>query len=470
MAVVAAGWLTYPADAERGVQAGPQALPTGPPARSADEVDVPVGSDLQSLVEAHPAGTTFRIAAGTHRFQEVTPKDGDVFLGEPGSVLDGARLLQEFLVEHGTWYAPGQRQEGQAAGECTTAAPLCALPDVVFLDGRVAERVGGRAELRPGTYYFDYGDDRIWFGDDPRGRRVEAAVTPRAFSGAASDVRIHGLVVQHYATPAQRGAVDASDGRGWHVEGVTARLNHGGGLRAGSGTRILRCSALQNGQIGVTGTGAGIVIDATVIADNGTAGFAPGWEAGGTKFALTQDLVVKNSRIRGNQGHGLWTDVDNVRTTYEGNDVADNTGEGIFHEISGSAVIRNNVVRRNGSGFSEWVFGAGIHVASSSSVDVVDNLVEDNANGIVGTQQRRGEGRNGERQLRDLHVHGNTVRSSGLVGVAQDVGDRDVFRSRGNRFTSNAYGRGQRFVWADEELDAASWRAAEQDGDGRFGA
>ena len=69
------------------------------------------------------------------------------------------------------------------------------------------------------------------------------------------------------------------------------------------------------------------------------------WEAGGTKFARTRDLVVRRNFVHHNRGPGLWTDIDNVRTLYEANRVEDNGEAGILHEISYAAVIRNNVVR-----------------------------------------------------------------------------------------------------------------------------
>jgi parallel beta-helix repeat protein len=47
------------------------------------------GESIQAAVNASPTGTTFTIAAGTHRRQSVIPKSGMTFVGEPGAVLDG---------------------------------------------------------------------------------------------------------------------------------------------------------------------------------------------------------------------------------------------------------------------------------------------------------------------------------------------------------------------------------------------
>ena len=50
---------------------------------------VGAGESIQAKVDAYPGGTLFVIGAGVHRGQEVRPKAGDTFVGEPGAVLDG---------------------------------------------------------------------------------------------------------------------------------------------------------------------------------------------------------------------------------------------------------------------------------------------------------------------------------------------------------------------------------------------
>ncbi|MFD9895933.1 right-handed parallel beta-helix repeat-containing protein [Amycolatopsis sp. NPDC059027] len=52
------------------------------------------GTDLSARTRSSPPGTTFWLSPGTHhlapdQFGQVIPKDGDVYLGAPGAVLDG---------------------------------------------------------------------------------------------------------------------------------------------------------------------------------------------------------------------------------------------------------------------------------------------------------------------------------------------------------------------------------------------
>jgi Right handed beta helix region len=75
----------------------PRATPPASPAPSClagGGVAIGVGDDARGVVNAHSAGTTYIVKAGTHlRNFSVQPKSGDRFCGEPGAVLDGGRSL-----------------------------------------------------------------------------------------------------------------------------------------------------------------------------------------------------------------------------------------------------------------------------------------------------------------------------------------------------------------------------------------
>ena len=63
--------------------------PPSPPPPSPAGIPILPGESIQAKVDANPAGTTFILKAGTHARQTVVPKDGNVFRGEAGTVLDG---------------------------------------------------------------------------------------------------------------------------------------------------------------------------------------------------------------------------------------------------------------------------------------------------------------------------------------------------------------------------------------------
>jgi hypothetical protein len=57
------------------------------------------GDDVQRIVDANPAGTTYKFRAGIYREDSVRPKLGDIYEGEPGTILSGARLLTGWVAE-----------------------------------------------------------------------------------------------------------------------------------------------------------------------------------------------------------------------------------------------------------------------------------------------------------------------------------------------------------------------------------
>lgn len=434
---------------------------TAPPPPPSGTAIAP-GEDIQARVDAAAPGTQFVLRAGVHRLQHVRPKDGMVFAGEPGAVLSGARLLTGFTQSGGAWVVGGQTQQGTAAGVCEDGGQACRYPEDLFLDDVPLKRVATLAEVGPGTWYFDYAADRVHLGSDPTGRRVEISVVPHAFSGSATGVVVRGLVIEKYATPAQQGTLQGNSTSGWTVEDCEIRLNHGIGLRTGNGMRVLRNRIHHNGQMGLGGSGAGVLVEANEIHSNNTLGFDPAWEAGGSKFVRTDGLVLRGNFSHHNHGHGLWTDIDNINTLYEGNRVEDNTRSGIFHEISYRAVIRGNVARRNGGAEAQWVDGAGILVNSSRDVEIYENTVEGNLNGIAAVQSNRGSGAHGAYELANLYVHHNTVNmSQGRSGVVQNAGSQAVFTSMNVRFEANHYTLGtsaRPFAWKDTNHDPTGWK------------
>jgi len=60
-----------------------------PLAAATTSVTILPGQSIQAKVNAYPAGTQFLLKAGTYARQTVSPKSGDAFVGEPGTLLTG---------------------------------------------------------------------------------------------------------------------------------------------------------------------------------------------------------------------------------------------------------------------------------------------------------------------------------------------------------------------------------------------
>ena len=453
------------------VPADTSAPPTTAPPESIDGIVVRPGDDLNSAVAAAPEGTRFLLTPGMYRIEPITPKDGMAFVGSPGTVLSGAQVLEGFEGERGLWSLGGVQRTGEDRGVCFANAGGCTYSQDLFVDDVMLWQVTELGDLDEGRWFWD--GDRIYIANDPTGRRVELSVSSHAFVGDADDVEISGLTVEKFATPAQEGTIqaqalgDGERGRRWVIRDVEVTGSHAVGIRTGDYTLVSGVHVHHNGQMGLAiSGGTDVVVEKSKIAFNNIAGFDWTWEGGGMKATRTEGLVVRNNDAHDNIGPGLWTDIDAMNTLYEGNRVVDNTAMGIFHEISGPAIIRDNYVEGNGFDKAEWLWGAGILIAASNDVEVTGNEVIDNADGIAGIQQDRQDGPGAPYLLQDVLISGNTIRmQQGQTGVVEDAGMDAVFSDRNILFEANTYldATGRRFAWDGRSLDRRGWLATGQD-------
>jgi parallel beta-helix repeat protein len=431
-----------------------------PPAQSQQTIVLSPGQNLAAIVAHAPEGTRFLFEPGIYRQQMIRPKNRQEFIGQEGAILSGAMVLASWTDYSGLWKHEGLPEPLDFRGECDDGRDLCGHREDLFVDGRLYKRVEFLEELGSGTWYYE--DRSAHLADDPSGKLVELSVTPRAFGGDAEGVVIKDLIVEKYASNAQEGAIFADEARGWHLANVTSRWNHGAGLSFGPETLIEGGSYSHNGQIGIAGSGGeDSRIEGVEIAFNNYAGYEAGWEAGGTKFWDTRGLIVRNTCVHHNEGKGLWTDFDNIDTLYEGNIVFSNANDGIKHEISYGAIIRDNIVAANGYGYDNWLWGSQILVQNSSNVEVYGNLVEVSVtfgNGVSIVHQDRGEGAYGPWHSINNAVHDNTVihlGSQGQNGIATDEDDDSFWKEANNQFDRNTY------VVADPE--AEHWTSINRD-------
>jgi parallel beta-helix repeat protein len=349
---------------------------------------------LQALVDASPAGTTVLVPACTYR---ETVRIGKTLRleGVPGTEIRGSDVWSAWEPAGERWRA-GPLPPMDQFGVCSDDAPRCHWPEQVFMDGVAVQQVAAN----PGHGEFAVDDARhILLGDDPDGHVVEVTIRSRWVTVSAPDVTIEGIAMRHAANPpqAEHGALLVEPaGRGFTLRGSDLAEAHGtllGILRADN-VLVERSTLRSAGQLGL---GAWEAADVTIrevdLHDNNTEGFDPGWEAGGVKVQGSLRTRLEGNRVHDNDGPGLWCDVDCRDTIIEGNTVFANTGAGILFEISDGATIRGNTVWACGGGFSDWGFGGGIVVSSSSHVTVTDNLVAWNGDGITVISQDRGEAR-----------------------------------------------------------------------------
>lgn len=321
-------------------------------------------------------------------------------------------------------------------------------------------------------------------------------VTKVAFSGSGtSNVTIRNCVIENYATDTQRCVIDARGTSGWRIEDNEVRKNKSCGIEGGTESLVTGNHIHHNGQIGVKADSA---VDAHFLSNeinhNNCAwqsntnsacpwpGVNPGFEAGGSKFVDTTRLVVEDNYVHHNKGPGLWTDIDNIDTTYKWNHVTDNCQMGIFHEISYRAWIHDNTLDNNAGGLdgctgTGWGYGAQILIAHSPDVEAWNNHVIarcQGCDGIVVIQQNRYDhvGKFGPHEARNANVHHNTITLTMLGfqgwagGATGDFTGADAIVKTGH-FDFNTYDVPNVtctcFNWGFEEVNFSGFRQRGQE-------
>jgi hypothetical protein len=469
--------------------AGVSAQSRSPEAR----ITIAAGATIDDVVKANPAGSAFLLAAGVYRMQSVTPKDGDSFVGQPGTIMNGARQLTSFVRSDNYWVAAGQTQHGKANGKCLPAYSGCEYPEDLFFNNVPLQRVESLSLVTPGKWYFDYSAGKVYFVDDPTDKTVEISVTPRAFSGSAASVTIKGLIIEKYANPAQDGPISCFNAtnvclaKGWTIEANEIRLNHGAAIRLATNQVIKSNYIHHNGQEGLTGSGSNIQVQNNEIAYNNALGFDFAWEAGGTKFSNMDNLIVQGNYVHDNKGPGLSLDYQCYKWVIQGNRASNNYVAGILDEISYDGIARYNVIQNDGlypgkANPSMW-WACAIQVLDSLNANIYGNTLINNSNGICAVSAPRGSGNKGEFLVKNLSVHDNVIvqtsgSAAGAVAQAAKGGYYlDVYSpSWNNQWTTNTYRLsnplGIFYIWKGgsgyTDMNPAQWKLSGQDTDGSW--
>lgn len=360
-------------------------ITAGAPLLALEPVLLPLGGHFQAIIDAHPPGTRYVVAAGVHRGATLVPKDGDVISGEPGAVLNGSLVLENWTFD-GQWWvhdAPVVTPMSAPGGvECAEA--LCTQPQDFYLDGaRLRPVTSLQWLLGGGDWFLDRENAKVYLRTDPTGLLAELGGPSRtAIDCAPSDrpmplgVIIEDLAIENYPCPPQVGAVRL--GEGGVIRRCTITRSHSYGVQLmGNASVVQDCYIADNGMCGIGGTGIGAVIEGCEIAYNVWSLFAGlPWDNGGVKVAATRDTIFRRNYIHHNNGPGLWWDIKTTLMTVEDNIIEFNDWEGILMEISDQAIIRRNICRWNGVFHRRALWGAQICVQNGSGAEIYQNYIE----------------------------------------------------------------------------------------------
>jgi parallel beta-helix repeat protein len=185
----------------------------------------------------------------------------------------------------------------------------------------------------------------------------------RAWNQDIDDVTIRNLLIRNVPMGGVTAFRDFADR--WTVEDVEI------GPCGGTGINLPHSSALRRSYVHhcVVGGYAAYLSNNSTWEDNEFA-----YNGNESKICLTAGTIFRRSFVH-HSVNGIWFDGENIQSRIEDNRVEDNVGVGIYYEVSGQGIIRNNVARRNGE--------HGVLVSGSHSVDVSGNTLDDNWRGVT---------------------------------------------------------------------------------------
>ncbi|WP_185444452.1 right-handed parallel beta-helix repeat-containing protein [Kribbella qitaiheensis] len=444
-------------------------------------VSIPLTGNIQTTINANPAGTTYCLAAGVYKLSSpISLKTGDTLWGvgpspTTGTMLSGAQVMTGWVASGSNWYVNGVLPPDY--GSNTTGIQCednvlnqCWRKEDIFRGSSTQlVRVGSIADLAPGKFYADYAANRVYVRDNPTTTTMQISRASSAIaSGTTTDVTVRGLGVRYFANQSQSGAVQL--GTRWNVFSVSIAYNHAAGFKfeQGDGASLSASGVSYNGQLGgaVYRATNFSVTDVEVHHNNPQANYQVyDWESGGIKVSTHSTGVLDTVTTHDNLGVGLWADsYAGSSATTSGLEMRDsaitnNSADGIRFEISSNGYIHGSTITgngcdllgRRGAGVGGLFDGAGIDVNTANTVEITGNTVSGNFNAIGGQHRK-------DRTLEDnvtpiyltgLNVHDNTVTSTrcangyglGLTGVVTNdkAGHPQTYTTDNNRFVSNDY-------------------------------
>ena len=156
---------------------------------------------------AAPGGSTIVIHGGTYREGSLNLSGKKLTLQpypHEKVWLKGSLVVSNWVASGSAWRSDGwiaQFALDTPAEAIDSNYPMAPHRDMVFVNGKALRQVGSLAQVAAGTFYADYSNHRLYIGDNPAGKTVEATAQAIALNivGANGTV-VRGLGFEHYAT------------------------------------------------------------------------------------------------------------------------------------------------------------------------------------------------------------------------------------------------------------------------------
>ncbi len=373
---------------------------------------------IAKALKSAPSGATIVFRSGTYRKNTVGIKKKLTLQPYPHEkvLFKGSVVVTDWVKEGSIWRKDSWKYsfpDNVNSKNIDPKYPLAAYRDMVYINGVSLKQVASITEVVPRTFYVDSTNKRLYIGDNPEGKTVEATAEKEAFaiqkvnSSDPAGTVVRGLGFAHYADQAI--SIDATrvtleqNTFVWNgVQGVRLRAQSGG-KSGGSGGKsggksdkkgiasdvIVRGNTFSyNGQTGLWGGGAHrMLLEGNTITYNNVEHYAKKWGAAGIKFIRTDGLIWRNNIVENNFATGMWIDVSSSNATVINNTVRHNEGIGIHFELSHKATIACNVVDHN---------NVGIMISDSSNAQVYNNKLSNYKKPTVVKDSKRKNTNTGE--------------------------------------------------------------------------
>ncbi len=306
--------------------------------------------------------------------------------------MKGSVIANQFSASGGAWVQNNWNPSG-VCDNCYSSTmvdpnyPAAGYTDQVFIDGVTQRQVLAKASMGAGDFFVDNANNQLWLGTNPSGHTIESTVYDKAMqfnTAGASGSIVRGIGFAHYAGHYNMdvpGAVIANTPN-VTFDHDTFAWNAGRGLSIlYPGSAVADSLFIYNGINGVHANNAdGLVFVNNRVAFNNIEHWnhSPGSAAtiAGFKITSSSDTIMKNNLFEGNDSNGLWFDLSNYNAIVTNNTAINNSGHGLYYEVSGNGIIAGNLSANNASD--------GIKVSGSANVAVWNNTVVNNGAAGIG--------------------------------------------------------------------------------------
>ena len=358
---------------------------------NAGTVDKPFKTLAAGLAHMKP-GDTMLVRAGTYRESMMMLKDAWSFAGvdwKPFTTGDAEHPIRIL-----NW--PGERPVVKGSEVVTGwkkhkadvyVKDWAVNSQQVFCDGKILQQIGGELpkdlaiwfkgkkgksldDLEKGSFFCDVAGKKVYVwladGSDPNQHEMEVSVRPHLLLIKINHAYVRGITFTHSNTSTWT-AWPAASMVGTHdkIEDCDFVWCDFCGLgMAGDFNDVVHCRFNHNGDSGFGANGRGHRMIGCEFSFNNYRRFNSGWHAGAMKFN-GYDILFSDCTCEGNiDSPGFWNDGECQGITIENSRSIDNDGAGIMIEIGERVVIRNNILRGNGTG---------VYLSNSSFCNVYHN-------------------------------------------------------------------------------------------------